>query len=158
MRSCRTKCHAVCCDKPALQIAQSNPTGGTTAWWVAKPRFGSASQHRRWEVSSYLKGGLPVWPTLLLPFLRFGTRLLPKPARFHSGSFEELAHQCGRCYGDSGPDPRSSHRYNPLQSLQASHTFQAGCEVRTILCQPASSHRQYRKPPARKLHYCDSNA
>jgi len=144
----------VCCDS-LLADAQVNPTGGTLRGGFASS-IRICKQHRRMGKFFFLsQGRSPLsGPTLLPSLSRFGTRLLRSPPRFHSGSLKNGSPVWPpvTAIWSLIPEALTLYRCHPLQ---ASHTFQAGCEVRTsfanLLSPPANTESRLQK-----LHYCRS--
>jgi len=157
----KPKCHAVppgLLRQPALQspskIQRWNLRGG-----FRQLDSDLQATSRGWEVFLLSQGRSPCsGPHSCLPFLSFGNAIVAK-ARLDSTSWFLLKNgsPVWPCYGDLVPDSRSSSPYYPA-SPPGQPYFQAGCEVRTILCQPALRQpANTRKAACRKIfHYCRS--
>jgi len=118
---------------------------------------GSASNIGGWEVFLLIsRAVLPVMAHTLAFLSRFGSDCCEGPPRFHSGFFEELAHSCGRLYGESLvliPEALTLYRCIPLQ---ASPYFPGRLRSQNHLCQPALATGPIPKSRLQKLHYCRS--
>jgi len=144
------KCHAWLLRQPACKNAQVNPTGGPLRGGSRSLDSDPASNIRRMgSFSSYLKGGLPVWPNSCLSLSSAsGSELLRSPPRSTVGSLKKWLTMWPPGYGDLVLIPEALTLYR-CPSPPGRQYFQAGLRSQnhplpTCISPPG----QYRKPPA----------